>query len=173
MLLLNATVSLPVLHRYARYGMVGVLGILLFAGASPLLADPNPAKPYPTNNDPTSQIRFNTAAGADTKRQQLVNYIWSGGLPTTALPTVTTNVGFSNGDLHAITQSYVSRVDRLNAQVNGMDSIAYLLSPANTANANRLAIVYMGHASSGGPSGDALTTGSATRPTPCCRRVTP
>ena len=32
----------------------------------------------PTNNDPTNQIRFSTAAGADAKRQQVIDYIHAG-----------------------------------------------------------------------------------------------
>jgi hypothetical protein len=136
-------------------GRATVMSLALLMGAANLLADPNPSKPYPTNDNPVSQIRFDTTAGANAKRQQLINYIWPSGLPTTTMPAVTTNVGFNN-DLQAITQSYVSRVDRLNAQVNGLDNIAYLMTPANAVNADRLAIVYMGHASS---SADALGYG--------------
>jgi hypothetical protein len=118
-----------------------------FVIASYSFAGATPSKPYSTNDQPTTHIRFDTATGADAKRQQLIDYIWSDGLPTSTMPIATTNVGF-NSDLNAITQSAVSRVDRLDAKVYGLDNIAYLLSPTNTANANRLAIVYMGHASS-------------------------
>jgi hypothetical protein len=135
--------------------MAAILCAVLLSPRCVLAAYTDPPLPYPTNNDPNHQIRFNSAAGADAKRLQLVNYIWSGGLPTSTMPIATTNVGF-NSDLNAITQSAVSRVDRLDAKVYGLDNIAYLLSPANTANANRLAIVYMGHASS---AADALSYG--------------
>lgn len=112
----------------------------LIAGASPLLAA------FPTNDQPTTHIRFNTPAEADAKRQQLIDYIWAAGLPISTLPAVTPNIAFP-GDLTGITQSLVSGVDELDANVSGMDfhSISYLLHPKNTANANRLVVVHQGH----------------------------
>ena len=68
------------------------------------------AAQLPTNNDPTNQIRFNTPAGADAKRQQLINYIWSGGLPTSTLPIATT-VALPNSSLFDLsTATYGSSV---------------------------------------------------------------
>jgi hypothetical protein len=101
----------------------------------------------PTNNDPTNQIRFDTPVEAEAKRSQLVNYIWLGSLPTT-IPAVATNVGLPSQSL-GIDPLNVARVDRLNANVSGwsFNALSYLLHPANTANANRLAIVHQGHAS--------------------------
>ncbi|MEX0642079.1 MAG: hypothetical protein WD468_05230 [Pirellulales bacterium] len=100
----------------------------------------------PTNNDPTNQIRFDTPAEADAKRSQLVNYIWSGGLPST-VPSVTTNVGLPTQSL-GIDPSNVASVDRLTTNVSGwsFNALSYLMHPTNTANANRLAIVHQGHA---------------------------
>lgn len=100
----------------------------------------------PTNNNPNNQIRFSTPAQADAKRNQLVNFIWSGGLPTT-LPTATTNVGLPSQSL-GIDPLNVASTDRLNVNVSGwnFNSLAYVLHPTNTANANRLAIVHQGHA---------------------------
>ena len=122
--------------------LVGVLAILLLAGPA--------VGQFPTNNDPTSQIRFNTATGADAKRTQLTDYIWSGGLPTSTLPTVTTGITYPTANLSGLNQSLVASVDMLDANVMGMDSISYMLHPATAnANSNRLVIVHHGHVSGG------------------------
>jgi hypothetical protein len=122
------------------------LCLALSVGTSTLFADDlsNPTQPYPTNDNPTSQIRFNTAAGADAKRRQLVNYIWPGGLPAT-LPTVTGNVGFPSYELEGITPSLVARVDKLDSYVLGMNFTSYVLRPTNTANVRSPAILMPGH----------------------------
>ena len=135
----------PFLRRCARDGILGLLGIMLFAGSA-WGWYPRPSTPYPTNNDRNNQIRFDTPAGADAKRQQLTDWIWSGGLPTATLPGVTNNISFP-GDLDGINESLVSRVDKLDANVSGMDfhAISYLIHPKNTAHVNRLAIVHQGH----------------------------
>lgn len=119
---------------------------MLFAG--PAWADyPRPSAPYPTNNDPNNQIRFDTPAEADAKRRQLIDWIWSGGLPMATLPGVTENIAFPAVDLTGINKSLVSRIDKLDANVSGMDfhSISYLIHPVNPAHAGRLAIVHQGH----------------------------
>jgi len=105
----------------------------------------NPQPPYPTNNDPTNQIRFDTPAEADAKRQQLTTWIWSGGLPTST-PAVTKNISFPSV-LNGINQAYLSGIDKLDANVSGMDfhSISYLLHPQNVVHADRLVIVHQGH----------------------------
>jgi hypothetical protein len=103
-----------------------------------------PTLPLPTNNDPANQIRFHTPAEADAKRQQLINWIWPSGLPTSALPSVAVNIAFPE-DLSGITQSLAVSVDGLDASVMGMHSISYLIHPTNTASADRLVIVHMGH----------------------------
>ncbi len=104
------------------------------------------AQPFPTNNDPTNQIRFETPAQADARRNTLINFIWSGGLPT-ATPVVTTGVTFPNLAV-GIDPANVAQVDRLNANVSGWgyNANSYLMHPTNTANANRLVIVHQGHA---------------------------
>lgn len=126
--------------RCARNGIAVLLGVILPAGFS-VAAYPPPPLPSPTNNSPTNQIRFSTPAGADAKRQQLIHYIWPGGLPTNVPATVTTNVAFADG-----LKSYVSRVDMLDAKVMGMDNVAYLVTPkVINANTDRLVISHGGH----------------------------
>ncbi len=127
-------------HKSEIINILGLLGIMLFAGPADAA--------LPTNNNPTNHIRFDTAAGADAKRRQLIDWIWSGGLPTSALPSVTNNIAFPAVNLAGVNRSLVSRVDMLDADVSGMDfhAISYLIHPVNTANVNRLAIVHQGHA---------------------------
>jgi hypothetical protein len=129
------------LHPFVRKGIAWLLSLLLLASSA--------VAEYPTNGDPSHQIRFHTPAQADAKRQQLINYIWPGGLPTSTLPAVTTNISFPS-TLTGITSSLVSSIDVLDANVSGMDfhSISYLIHPKNTANVDRLAIVHQGHSSS-------------------------
>lgn len=102
--------------------------------------------PFPTNNDPSNQIRFDTPAAADARRAQLVDFIWDGGLPTT-LPAVTQNVTLPNLAI-GIDPANVARADRLDANVAGWDfhAFSYLLHPTNTSNANKVVIVHQGHA---------------------------
>jgi hypothetical protein len=100
--------------------------------------------------DPSGQIRFNTPAGADTKRQELIEWIWPGGLPTSTLPAVTTNISLSvfSGDLTGIDGSLAASVDRLVADIAPYDfqSIMYLIHPvAMTSHARRLFIAHSGH----------------------------
>ncbi|NLF06527.1 MAG: hypothetical protein GX594_00900 [Pirellulaceae bacterium] len=118
-----------------------VVAAWAFSFASPAKAMPE----LPTNNDPTNQIRFDTPAEADAKRQQLANWIWPNGLPA-AMPNVTKNIS-NIQDINGITRSLFSSVDRLDANVSGMSfhSISYLVHPTNTANAKQLAIVHQGH----------------------------
>ena len=80
----------------------------------------------------------------------MINYIWSDGLPTSTLPTAANNIAFPATDLGSINKSLVSRVDKLDANVSGMDfhAISYLIHPTNTANVHRLAIVQQGHSDS-------------------------
>ena len=123
-----------------------LLGILLMAGST--------AAQLPTNNNPANQIRFSTPAKADTARQQLVNYIWSGGLPTSTLP-IATSVAINSSlfdmagrgtNLCSITQQDVAKVTRLDTNVMGMTMSSYLLTPAtNTSHVHSLAIVQQGH----------------------------
>ena len=100
--------------------------------------------------DPSGQIRFRTSAEADTKRQELIHYIWPDGLPTNTLPAAATNIGAEvfSGDLKGLNGELAASVDRLDSNVSGMDfhSIAYLLHPKTTsANTTRLVIAHQGH----------------------------
>lgn len=117
-----------------------VLGVITPLSAGAIL---------PTNNDPSNQIRFDTPAEADAKRQQLTDYIWSNGLPTSALPTVSTiaNPGIFSGALNGINSSFVSAISKIDTNVSGFDffSTSYLLHPSNTAQENRFVIVHQGH----------------------------
>ncbi len=102
---------------------------------------------FPTNNTPANQIRFSTAAQADAKRNQLVNWIWTGGLPTSEMPTVTKNVNVLAA-LDGVNPSLISSVDRLVANVGGTGfySGSLLIHPTNRTHANKLLIVHQGHA---------------------------
>lgn len=128
--------------------------LALLAGSA-LLAGTGVAQALPTNNNPANQIRFDTAAEADAKRNQLVNYIWSGGLPTASLPSVSANLGNAvfSGALTGINPALVSSVSRLDANVSNFDfhSISYLLRPSNDAYQNRVVILHQGHSNSGTP----------------------
>ncbi|MCX7425965.1 MAG: hypothetical protein NTW96_10155 [Planctomycetia bacterium] len=101
------------------------IALALLAASTALHADPHPPRPYPTNDNPASHIRFRTASEAEPHRERLIRFIWPGGLPTNTMPSVSVNVGF-NPDLAVIVPSRVSRVDRLVADINGLESIAYL-----------------------------------------------
>ncbi|MCC7087440.1 MAG: hypothetical protein IT427_20750 [Pirellulales bacterium] len=102
--------------------------------------------PFPTNNDPANQIRFDTVAEADAKRSQLVNFIWSGGLPS-AMPSMMPNVALPSQAI-GINPLNVASIDQLDADVSGWNfhERSYLIHPTNTTNANRVVIVHEGHA---------------------------
>lgn len=139
----------PCLRRNrALLGLASAGIVLLFSGAA-LAAGPHPATPtpYPTNNNPSNQIRFDTASEADAKRQELINWIWTDGLPTAAMPGVARNIAFPNDlkDGGGIAQSLVSGIDLLTSSIYGMDSTSYLIHPKNTAHANHLVVLHQGH----------------------------
>ena len=110
------------------------------------------AEPLPTNNDPARQIRFHTADEADAHRERLVRFIWTDGLPTDALPTVTRDVPrteeIAGTDLSHIDHSMVAQIDRLIVDISGWDYLArtYLLHPQNNTRVDRLVVVHQGHA---------------------------
>ena len=106
------------------------------------------AADLPTNNNPHRQIRFSSADEAEQRRQQLVELIWRGGLPLDRQPAVETNVGPTEvGDhLARLDATLFKQVDRLEIDVRGMISLAYLLHPRQTSDKSRLAIVHEGHA---------------------------
>jgi hypothetical protein len=101
-------------------------------------------EPFPTNDDPSNQIRFATAEQADARRAELIDFIWKGGLPTTA-PVVTTDVALP--PTVGIEATKAARVDRIDVDVSGWDfhAVSYVLRPANRSNANRVVIVHQGH----------------------------
>jgi len=100
------------------------------------------------NYDPSAQIRFTTPAEADAKRQELIDFVWPGGLPTTAMPTVSRGISFPE-DLGDVTPSLVSNVDHLHFNIHvaehQLPSSSYLLSPTTPATVPRLGIVHQGH----------------------------
>ena len=126
------------------------LAVVVALLCSGLLVGTDAAGQLPTNNDPSNQIRFHTPTEADAKRQQLTNFIWSAGLPTDALPAITSNLGSGvfSGDLLGINQALVSQVTKLDANVSNFDfhSRSYLLTPANAVHKDRVVIVHQGHA---------------------------
>ncbi|MCC7083998.1 MAG: hypothetical protein IT427_03200 [Pirellulales bacterium] len=104
------------------------------------------AQPFPTNNDPTNEIRFNTPAEADAKRDQLIDFIWNNGLPST-LPSAQFNVSLPRQAVD-IDPLNVERVDRLDSDVSGWDfhMSSYLIHPRNqSSNTNRVVLVQQGH----------------------------
>ena len=86
--------------------------------------------------DPAGQVRFDTPAEADAKRQELIQFIWPSGVPGT-LPSVTPGVGAGvfSGDLYGVSPALVASVDRLDADVGGFDfhAISYLMNPSTPA----------------------------------------
>jgi hypothetical protein len=101
-------------------------------------------EPFPTNDDPSNQIRFGTAEQADPRRAELVDFIWKDGLPTTA-PVVTTDVTLP--PTVGIEAKMAARVDRIDVDVSGWDfhAVSYVLRPVNPSNANRVVIIHQGH----------------------------
>ncbi|MCC7083999.1 MAG: hypothetical protein IT427_03205 [Pirellulales bacterium] len=120
-------------------------GSLIVAIAMLLLPAISRAATLPTNNDPANQIRFTTAADADARRERLIKYIWSDGLPAT-LPEVSVNVAIPSQAVD-INPLNVARVDRLESNVSGWDfhMQSYLIHPANPLRAKRVVLVQQGH----------------------------
>ncbi len=106
---------------------------------------------FPTNNAPNNQIRFATAEEADARRDKLIRFVWPDGLPKQCLPKVAKDVGpeaFAK-HLELLDQSLVSRVDRLETEVLGIVSLAYLIHPVEMSHPPRLAIIHAGHSRQG------------------------
>jgi len=100
--------------------------------------------------DPSGQIRFATARQADERRQELIRWIWPGGLPIRVLPTVTSGIdpAVFSGDLAGLDGSLAASVDRLDADIAPYDFHAtmYLVHPRTTnGNSRRLVIINSGH----------------------------
>lgn len=136
-----------------------LLGFLMF----PVVVCAYP--PQLVGYNPAGHIRFSTAAEAEAKRQQVIDYIWEGGLPTTT-PMVTAGVAFpaefnlNTGVKAPVNSTLVSSVDRLDFEVNSQgyrqSTIGYLLHPQNASSTPKLAIFNTGHQSDLG-----LDTGNA------------
>ncbi len=110
---------------------------------SPLKADDL----YPTNNDPTRQVRFATPAEADARRAALIGFIFFGGLPTEKLPKIENNPSLPEG-FTDIAPEVFERADCLVSEIAnwGFYGKTYLLHPVEKRNASRLVIVHQGHA---------------------------
>lgn len=96
--------------------------------------------------DPSGQIRFQTSAEAEARREQMVRFIWPDGL-TAARPRVTTGLA-DCPELAAVDRELISAIDLYDVDVAGMDfhALCYVAHPAKQhAGAARLAIVHAGH----------------------------
>jgi hypothetical protein len=104
----------------------------------------------PTNNDPKRQIRFVGAEEATARREKLIRFIWPAGLPD-CRPTITKDVGEAalKKHLKGVDSSLVKRIDRLELEVLGIDSLAYIIHPVKNSDRARLAIVHAGHSRPG------------------------
>lgn len=116
--------------------------VFLAAAVAPSLA----AAPFPTNNDPTRQIRFDAPADADARREELIRFIWPEGMPSES-PNVTEGVA-PPSELATVEASLIERIDRLDCQIADWDlwMTVYVLHPARAERAERLALVQQGHA---------------------------
>ena len=122
-----------------------LLGVMLISAAVADERPKGPPFPYPSNGDPKNQIRFKSPAEADARRKKLVDFIWSQGLPVTALPQVTAGIEFPGDHLAGIDRKLIARVDKLVATFMGLDSVSYLLHPVKAAKKNQPVIVHQGH----------------------------
>lgn len=105
----------------------------------------------PTNDRPELQIRFTNPEQAQQRRRRLIEFIWPDGLPLEQLPKIRQNIGLAStgDDLERLDPQRFNQVDRLEADVDGMVSVAYLLHPRSTGSRQRLVIVHEGHAPRG------------------------
>ncbi|MEX0641148.1 MAG: hypothetical protein WD468_00525 [Pirellulales bacterium] len=128
-----------------------VLGFVLFFLIGGPAASAQEVKPQPF--DPSGLVRFDNLENAESRRQKLVTFVWSGGLPTTTLPEADKNVGDTvfapAGDLETIDPANAEAVDRLKIEVTGgfdYHSIGYWIRPkTKNANNKRLVVVHSGH----------------------------
>jgi len=106
--------------------------------------------PFPTNNDPSNQIRFETGEQAEQKRTELIQFIWGDSLPTDLMPIVSENVDDAAFavNLSLLKRSLVAKVDQLEHTSLGRRSLMYLITPSSPAAVEQLAIMYAGHTTS-------------------------
>ncbi len=126
---------------------LGVLAVALSLGLTPeAIGLPSQLADY----DPSGQIRFRTLSQAEARRQELIHFIWPGGLPTNTLPVVTKNLGpavFTN-ELSGLDGSLAASVDLLNSEMAPYQfhAISYLIHPlAKSTNNLRLVVINSGH----------------------------
>jgi hypothetical protein len=99
-----------------------------------------------TNADPTHQIRFDTAAGADDRRAMLVDYIWGHPLPDT-VPVLSVDATRPFG-MDDVDEDVTGRVDVLDATIADTDihALSYVLRPVTPlAGGARFVILHQGH----------------------------
>jgi hypothetical protein len=128
-----------------RLIVVGLLKLMFLFGFSGNLRSQE-FDPRLVNYDISGQIRFQSSVQAEERREELVRFIWSDGLPA-ARPVVAENLTAPE-ELVVIKPNLISRVDVYTANVSAMDFhslsyVAYPVAPAPTR--PRLAIVHAGH----------------------------
>jgi hypothetical protein len=115
---------------------------------TPIANDTVERSKFSTNHDPTTQIRFRTAAEASERRAALLRYVWGApSLPAT-MPDVTAGVAFPAG-ADDIDRDDVESVDLLYATISDspLRGRSFLFHPAvKNENTDRVVIVHQGHA---------------------------
>jgi len=116
-------------------------------------SQPQLTPPFPTNDDPSNQIRFSNEAEADAARDALIQYIWDGGLPT-SVPIVHADIALPPNFDDAqnipwtLDPTLYTRIDWLQAWVADWDFFqnTLLIHPTLVnGNNQRLVIVHQGH----------------------------
>ena len=125
--------------------------VLFLTGSASCAWDPyTELPPELVGYDSRGEIHIHSAAEADALRQRVIDYLWGKtGLPTGKLPTSTTvysGSGALPGDLAGLDAANIAAAERWQANMDfHFSTTMYLLHPANTGNARRLAIVSHGH----------------------------
>ncbi|MEI7908082.1 MAG: hypothetical protein WCK77_00470 [Verrucomicrobiota bacterium] len=133
---------------------LAVRALVPAAAAVLLLPKASALPPELAAYDPSQRIRFATAAQAETKRRELIAYIWPDGLPVSTLPAVTRILGqelFAK-DLGGLDRTLAETVERLDATITPYDfhGISYLVRPRPVnANNRRLVLLNSGHRNEG------------------------
>jgi hypothetical protein len=110
----------------------------------------NPLANYaqlPTNNNPQNQIRFKTLKGAEERRNELIQFIWKNKLPTDMLPNVIEDVTKEalNFRLKQVNKKRVKSIDKLEVEILGFTSTAYLIVPIKSLVIPQLVLLQAGH----------------------------
>jgi hypothetical protein len=140
-----------------RHGILRTIAIiiltvqLVMSSGSALAADIyTELPPKLANYDATPLVHIWNKAEAETRRQHVVEYIWSSGkLPIAKLPkalSVYNNQGAFPLELEAISAAGVARVERLDVHVDfDYHHISFLLHPSNASQSKRLVVIHQGH----------------------------